>query len=191
MGRAARSRLADARLRRWEQAERLLHDAAAIEKDVERLRELRDVLPRLQVIAEQRNEVHKAEEKSKELIKQRQKYVEELTRRDHALKQARDKRLSTQNLIDSDAARQRDIAGQLRQRSILLEKLKECERHETDLERLREEKKRLPDDPAGAVARARETFEKLTALTQTVPLLTRLASRREELHQAKERGQNG
>ncbi len=185
---ALQSRLADAR-RRWEQAERLLHEGAAIEKDVERLRELRDVLPRLQVIAEQRNEVHKAEEKSKDLTKQRQKYVEELTRRDHALRQARDKRLSTQNLIDSDTARQREIAGQLRQRSIILEKLKESERHENDLQRLREEKKRLPDDPAGAVTRARETFEKLTALTQIVPLLNRLASRRDELRQAKERGQ--
>jgi DNA repair protein SbcC/Rad50 len=183
------ARLADAR-RRWEQAERLLQDGAAIEKDVERLRELRDVLPRLQVIAEQRNEVHKAEEKSKELTKQRQKHADELTRRDHALKQARDKRLSTQNFIDSDASRQRDIAGQLRQRSIQLEKLTECERHENDLQRLREEKKRLPDDPAGAVARARETFEGLTVLTQTVPLLTRLASRREEMRQAKERGQS-
>jgi exonuclease SbcC len=182
------SRLADAR-RRWEQAERLLHDGASIEKDVERLRELRDVLPRLQVIAEQRNEVHKAEEKSKELIKQRQKHADELTRRDHALKQARDKRLSTQNLIDADATRQRDVAGQLRLRSIQLEKLTECERHENDLQRLREEKRRLPDDPAGAVARARETFEGLTALAQTVPLLARLLSRRDEMRQARERGQ--
>ena len=61
-------RLADAR-GRWQQAERLLGDAAAIEKDVDRLRELRDVLPRLQVIAEQRNEVHKADEKTKDLTK--------------------------------------------------------------------------------------------------------------------------
>jgi exonuclease SbcC len=182
------SRLGDAR-RRWEQAERLLHDGASIEKDVERLRELRDVLPRLQVIAEQRNEVHKAEEKSKELTKQRQKHADELTRRDHALKQARDKRLSTQSLIESDAVRQRDVAGQLLQRSIQLEKLTECERHENDLQRLREEKKRLPDDPAGAVARARETFEGLTALAQTVPLLARLALRRDEMRQARERGQ--
>ncbi len=157
------ARLADAR-RRWEEAERLMHDAAAIEKDVERLRDLRDVLPRLQVIAEQRNEVHKADEKSKELTRQKQRHADDLVRRDHALKQVRDKRLTTQNLIDSDAARQRDAAGQLRQRSVQLEKLKECERHETDLQRLREEKKRLPDDPAGAVNRARERFDNLTAL---------------------------
>ena len=129
-------RLADAR-RRWEQAEWLLGDAADIEKDVERLRELRDVLPRLQVIAEQRNEVHKADEKTKLLTKERQKHAEELTRRDHALKQSRDKRLSTQSLIDADAARQRTVSAELRQRSIQLEKLKEYERHENDLERLR------------------------------------------------------
>ncbi len=151
--------------------------------------ELREVLPRMQVIAEQRNEAHKAEEKVKEWTKQRQKHAEELERRAHALDLARDKKVSTQRLIDADAARQRDVSAQLRQRSVQLEKLKEFERHEGDLDRLREEKKRLPDDPAAAVARAREAFEALTALAQTVPLLARLASRRDELRQAQERGQ--
>ncbi len=106
-------RFADAH-NRWEQAERLLGDAAAIEKDVDRLRDLRDVLPRLQVIAEQRNEVHKADEKTKQLTKERQKHADELTKRDHALKQSRDKRVSTQNLIDADAARQRNVSAELR-----------------------------------------------------------------------------
>ena len=181
-------RLADAR-KSWEQAERLLADAAAIENDVERLRDLREVLPRLQVIAEQRNEAHKADEKTKVLAKERQKQTEELTRRDHALKQSRDKRLSTQGLIDADAARQRTASAELRQRSVQLEKLKEFERHETDLERLREDKKRLPNDPAAEAARARETYEALTALAGAVPLLARLAARRDELRQALERGQ--
>ena len=129
---------------------------------MDRLRELRDVLPRLQVIAEQRNEVHKADEKTKQLTKERQKHADELTKRDHALKQSRDKRVSTQNLIDADAARQRSVSAELRQRSVQLEKLKEYERHDGDLERLRAEKKRLPDDPAAAVARAREAVEGLT-----------------------------
>ncbi len=155
---------------------------------MERLHELRDVLPRMQVIAEQRNEVHKTEEKAKEWTKQRQKHADELTRRDHALKLARDKKTSTQGLIDADAARQREASALLRQRSIQLEKLKEFERHEGDLERVREEKKRLPDDPAAAVARARESFEALTALAQIVPQLARLAARRDDLGQARERG---
>ena len=139
-------RFADSR-NRWEQAERLLGDAAAIEKDVDRLRELLDVLPRLQVIAEQRNEVHKADEKAKQLTKERQKHADELAKRDHALKQSRDKRVSTQNLIDADAIRQRNVSAELRQRSVQLEKLKEYERHEDDLAQLREGKNRLPEDP--------------------------------------------
>ncbi len=181
------ARLAEAR-RRSAEAERLLEAAADIERDVRRLVELRDVLPRMQVIAEQRNEVHKAEEKVKEWTALRRKYEEDLTRRDHALKLARDRKSSTQGLLDGDAAKQRETSALLRQRSVQLEKLKEHERHEADLERLRGEKKRLPDDPAAAVARARESFEALTALAQTVPLLSRLASRRDELRQALERG---
>ncbi|HVS38851.1 MAG TPA: SMC family ATPase, partial [Gemmataceae bacterium] len=180
-------RLDEAR-RRWREAERLLETAADIERDVARLTELREVLPRMQIIAEQRNEVHKAEEKIKELTKLGQKLADELTRRDHALKLARDRKTSTQGLLDADVARQRDASALLRQRGGQLEKLKEFERHEADLERLRGEKKRLPEDPASAVACARESFERLTALAQTVPLLNRLASRRDDSRQALERG---
>ena len=52
------------------------------------------------------------------------------------------------------------------------------------------EKKRLPDDPAAAVARARESVEGLTVLARRRPL-ARLASRRDELRQAMERGRAG
>ena len=146
-------RLTDARSR-WREAERLLETAADIKKDVERLNELRDVLPRMQLIAEQRNEAHKTEEKVKELTKLRQKHAEELTRREHALKLAREKKLSTQGLMDADATRQREASTLLRRLSIQVEKLKEQERHEADLERLRAEKLRLPEDAAPAAARA-------------------------------------
>jgi DNA repair exonuclease SbcCD ATPase subunit len=182
------ARLADAE-RRWREAERLLENAADIERDVARLAELRDVLPRMQNIAEQRNEAHKAEEKVKEWTKQRQKHAEELTRRGHALQLACDQKVSVQGLIDTDADHQRDTAGQLRQRSIQLAKLTEFERHESDLARLREEKKRLPADAAEAVVRARESFEALTELARIAPLFDRLASRRDDLRKAVERGQ--
>ena len=164
--------------------------AADIEKDVERLRELRDALPRMQVIAEQRNEAHKAEEKVKELDK-----AEAKTRRGADAARPRPEAGPRQEGLDAGPHRRgrrpaaRRVRRMLRQRSIQLEKLKEYERHEGDLERLRDEKKRLPEDPAAAVARARESFEALTALAQNVPLLTRLASRRDELRQARDRGQ--
>jgi exonuclease SbcC len=180
-------RLADSR-RRWEQAEWMLGDAAAIERDAERLRELRDVLPRMQTIVEQRNEVHKTDEKLKEFTKQRTAHAEDLTRRDHALQQARDKKATTQGLISADEGRLRNVTSQLRQCSVQLEKLKEYERRMTEMDRLREEKKQLPDDPTAEVSKAREAFEALTAQAQTVPLLSRLAARRDELRQARERG---
>jgi DNA repair exonuclease SbcCD ATPase subunit len=179
-------RLAQARRRR-DQAEGLLADAAGIEKAVERLRELREALPHLEVIANQRREIHQSEEKGKELEKQKQKQREQLAQRDNALQQTRDKRQATQALIEADETRRRSVTADFRRSSELLVKLKEHERHEADLARVREDLKRLPDDPAAAVARAREACDALSALTQTLPLLTRFAAARDDLRRAQER----
>ncbi len=174
---------------RWRQAERLLGDAAAIEKAVERLRELREVLPRLQTVVEQRGAIHAAEQKLQEAETLRQKQLEHLAQRDAALKQARDKRTTLQSTIATAETRHRDLAARLRQSTAKLEMLKEYERQESNLGRLREELARLPDDPSSAVAAAREACDALAALAQVVPLLTRFREWREELRQALEREQ--
>ena len=80
------------------------------------------------------------------------------------------------------------MSAELRHRSIQLEKLKEYERHDGDLERLRRRKSVCRTTPRRRSARARESHEGLTVLAQTVPPLARLASRRDELRQAMERG---
>jgi exonuclease SbcC len=178
-------RLEEAR-ERLRNAESLLGDAAAIEKAVERLREVREVMPRLQVIVEQRGATHAAEQKIQEAEVLRQRQVEALAQRDAALKQARDKRTTLQSVITAEETKHRDIAARLRQTTAKLEKLKEYERHESDLVRIREDLARLPADPAAAVATAREACDTLSALAQTLPLLSRFRERREELRQALE-----
>src|SRR5262249_6512086 len=100
---------------RFEQARNLLGEAAAIEKAADRLRELREWLPHVQIIVEQRGTVHTAEGRVKELNQLRQKKKDELDERDNALKQARDKRTTFQNLIVKDEARHRDVSACLRQ----------------------------------------------------------------------------
>jgi exonuclease SbcC len=176
-------RLGSAR-ERWIQAQKLLVDADTIERDVQRLRELREVSPRLSEIALLRGQAHRADVEARELGKKRQQAADVLAERDSALKQSRDKRLSLQKLIAADEDRQKEVAGELRKVTAQLEKLKEYERQASDLSRVQEDLKLLPGEPMQAVARARETCETLAALAQTVPVLARFQTRREELRQA-------
>jgi exonuclease SbcC len=172
---------------RFEQARNLLGEAAAIEKAADRLRELRDVLPHVQIIVEQRGTIHTAEGRVKELNQLRQKKKDELEERDNALKQARDKRTTFQNLIVKDEARHRDVSACLRQSTARMEKLKEYESHEADLQRVAQELARLPADPAAAVTKARAAFEAVEAVDRAVPLLARFQSRRDDLKAAQGR----
>ena len=79
--------------------------------------------------------------------------AEELTLgRDHALKQARDKKSTAQKLIEADENRKDGQTSQLRQRTAQLKTLEEQPSGtKPTCERLRDgERKRLPDDPAAA-----------------------------------------
>jgi exonuclease SbcC len=182
------ARLASAH-QRWEQAQRLLSDAADIERQVERLRELREVLPRLHDIVRFRGETHTAEIKTKSLNQEKQKVGEQLAQRDSALKQAREKRTALQGLLAGEEVRQRDAAAQLPVIAVQMEKLKEHERHEAERKALEADLSALPADPSKDVLRFREKCESLTVLSGIIPYLARFHSCREELRQARHREQ--
>jgi DNA repair protein SbcC/Rad50 len=176
-------RLATVR-QRWERARILLEDAAGIERDAERFRELRDVLPRLFDIVRLRGDIHKAEVETKNLTALKQKAIDHLNERESALKQERDKRTSLQNLIGGAETRQRELNEQLIAVTAQMEKLKEYERHATELTSIQGELAPLPRDPMSEVVRARETCEALAVLVQLTPRLTHFQTCREKLRQA-------
>jgi DNA repair protein SbcC/Rad50 len=176
-------RLAGAR-QRLEQARRLLGDAADIEKAVARLRELREVLPHLHQIANLRNQVHDSEAKSKALAREREKVAGQFAKADNALGQAREKRKSHLTLIAADEERQREVVTRFRESTDRMAKLKEYERQEADLGRVRAAVAELPADPTGQAAQAREAAERLSGLAGVLPVLARFCDRREGLRQA-------
>ncbi len=176
-------RLAGAR-QRLEQAKRLLAEAADIEAKAARLRELREVLPHLQRIAKLRTEIHESEQKKQELVKGRDKLAQQLAQRDHALDQAREKRKSHLELIARDEERQRGVVARFRESTERMAKLREYERQEADLGRVRADLAPLPADPAAAVSQAREAAERLASLAQVLPVLLRFRDRRTGLRQA-------
>jgi exonuclease SbcC len=182
------SRLAAARQRR-EQAQRLLAEAGDIEKNMERLRELREVLRPLREIIKQRGVIRDAELTGKSLLQEKDKATEQLARNQSALKQERDKRTQLQKLIETEEKNQRELTPQLLAATAQMEKLKEHERHSAELERILGQLAPLPADAAAEVNQARAVCERLANLMQLLPQLTRFHEDRESLRQAAQRQQ--
>lgn len=169
---------------RWQKAKSVLAEAATIEQAVLRLRELREVLPRLQELVHQRGLAHQAEEQIRYYKREREKLADLLTQKEAALRQTRDRRTLLQAQLTRDENQHREVVTKLRGLSQQLVTLRECERQETERARLQEEISRLPNDPFARVAQARELCERLDALDRLLPILLRFVRRRTELAQS-------
>jgi DNA repair exonuclease SbcCD ATPase subunit len=174
---------------RWDQAQKLVEESGKIEKDVQRLEELRAVLPRLEILLGQRGEIQKSELRTAELQQQWRTSEERLLGVDNSLGQVRQKITSLQHLIEEESQRQRQIQADLREAGARMEKLKAYEQQVRDLESIRRTLARMPADPAAALQQARKKFHELSELAQAVPMLTVLHERREALRQAQQREQ--
>jgi DNA repair protein SbcC/Rad50 len=172
---------------RVQRSRQVLSNAAVIETNLRRLEELREVLPRMQTIVTQAGVIHGAETQIKTLGVQRDTFIKQHKTLESQLKQTRDKRIQAQHVIETEEKRQQDVVARYRESTARMEKLKEFERHQGELQRLLAEVGRLPVDPLGKVLAARAELDELTAVGQTVPLLQRFQARRDELRQALER----
>jgi exonuclease SbcC len=182
------SKLAAAR-QRWQHAGQLLEDAAAIERDVNRLVELREVLPRLREIVKQRGTIRDADLESKGLLQKKEKATEHFLHLENALSQEQDKKAILRKQIEEDEKRQRDLAPQLIDATAQMAKLTEHDNHASELESIRKEIARLPADPSEEVNRVRAVCDGLATLIQLIPQLSRFQEHREGLRQAREREQ--
>ncbi len=166
---------------RWQRAQDVLSDAAGIEQAVARLRELREVLPKLHEVTVYRGQANQADETLVKLASLKQRQSDLLAEKENALRQARDKRQTIDTQITRDDTKHREVAERLRHSAIALNTLKECERQEQDLEQIRKDLKELPAEPAALLVQAREAFERLDALARLVPHIVRFRTKREEL----------
>jgi exonuclease SbcC len=185
--RELQSKLAAAR-QRWQDAEQLLEKAADIERDLARLRELREVLPRLFEIANCRVEIRNAQTRIEGLNKDRRKAEEMLTERTAALEQTRNKRVSIRNLLESEEAKLQKVREQLDVAKLHMDRLQQHELQESELARVREALTRLPAHPEQQVIQAREKCTQLAEIHRVTPLLERLARLRDDLRKAVRRG---
>ncbi|HTU90193.1 MAG TPA: SMC family ATPase [Gemmataceae bacterium] len=171
---------------RWQHAGQLLEKAADIERGIERLRELREVLPRLTEIANCRMEIHNTQTRIEGLNKEHRKAEESLAERAIALEQARSKRESMRKMLDSETAKHQTAREQLLEAKLHLDRLVQHELREAELAEVRDALTRLPADPERDVTQAREKRDRLMEIQRLEPLLKRFGHQREELRKAME-----
>ncbi|HLW68934.1 MAG TPA: SMC family ATPase [Gemmataceae bacterium] len=176
-------RLAAAHARRQE-AGALLQEAETIQRQLRRLQELREVLPHVQVICQQRREVEQSESRTQELLQQVHDWSEKAEKNDHLLAQVRLQRENLQKRLASDEKQAQDLARQLPELSAALERVKLAEQRREELQRLEGELARLPADVAERVLNAQKIVDELVGLQHALSPLSRLFQQREELRRS-------
>src|SRR5579864_9302518 len=176
-------RLAAAHARRQE-AGALLQEAETIQRQLRRLQELREVLPHVQVICQQRREVEQSESRTQELLQQVHDWSEKAEKNDHLLAQVRLQRENLQKRLASDEKQAQDLPRQLPELSAALERVKLAEQRREELQRLEGELARLPADVAERVLNAQKIVDELVGLQHALSPLSRLFQQREELRRS-------
>ncbi len=172
---------------RFQHARDVLTESVAIERAVDRLRELRDVMPRLNDIYIRKTEIHSADKSLESQRRDREKQTELLTQKEADLRKSVAQRLDLHSLIARDENSFRDISARLRATSTQLDKLTECERQEADLERLRGSLSAYKTDPNALVESRRQILDRLEGVHRVMPILTRFRQQRTDLGQAFEK----
>ncbi|MFO0850297.1 MAG: SMC family ATPase [Gemmataceae bacterium] len=166
---------------RLTQAEGLLGEAVRIEKQVNRLRELRDVLPAVNTVVTMRGQLQESDRKTQRLQKEKDEAKARQERAEHAQKQAQQKRTSLQKKLTADEARLADLNARLRELAGVLKTVEQAERQEAELKRLDADLARLPAKPEEAVEQVHREVDHLTELNRVLPLLEQFQTDRHEL----------
>jgi exonuclease SbcC len=178
-------KLAAAQLRR-QQAGALVQEAAVIDKELARLRELRDVLPHVETVVLNRTALARSQEETKILTGMLRETQDKLSQREFDVQEARRKRENHQAKIAEYEAKQQEIGKKLPPLSALLERVKQLDQRREDAERLERDSAALPADLPKRVADGQTIVDELTGLHHTLAPLSRFAQLRGELTSARD-----
>jgi DNA repair exonuclease SbcCD ATPase subunit len=165
-------------------AEGLLGNAVAIEKEYARLRELRDVLPAVGTIVTERGRISESERSTLKLFREREETADRRRQVENALDQSQKKVKALKKTLTEDEAKLEVLNRRLRELGVVLEKVKQVEESQAEVERLEQELAPLPTDAEGTVKNLQQECERLALLEQHVALLESLHRDRSELTKA-------
>jgi DNA repair exonuclease SbcCD ATPase subunit len=171
---------------RWRLAQSTLGEAAAIQKDLDRLRELNDVLPIMTGALDKKTQVRNAIARIEKWTVDERSLSEKLSTCDHAIELAKQKQNTLVKRRDEDEAKHRDVQQQLRQLAQIVSKVQLCEQQRETLKRQQAELETLPGDLETRLGKLKDEIERLAELERSLPLLARLVQQRKELRQVRE-----
>ena len=173
---AARQKLAD--------AESLLGEAVRIEKDFNRLTELKAVLPTVQTVVTVRNELKASDERRKAYDLRREQETERRSKAEgQRSKLQRQRELDVKRLRE-DEELNAETGKRLRELEGQLQTVRMVDEETAKIDRLKAEGKALPADPEAELTAAREEEVRLIDLDRVLPILERVNTERHELAQA-------
>jgi exonuclease SbcC len=172
---------------RYQQAKQTLAEEARIEKAVERLRELRQVVPLLQEISINRHQLAQVSSDILTLNSQAEQKRVALLERQAAYHRTEQNRRTLLANQDNQVRRQTEVGERLRVLAVQVRALEAVELEERELAQLQQQLARLPADAPQRAAAARETLAALEALDRLLPQLERFASLRTELRDCRQR----
>jgi len=170
---------------RLQRAESIIGEADRIEKQYQRLIELREVLPQVGVILGQRSAIAESERKVLRLQAEVTTLSDRITDKEREQLLGKKKRETLDKQLTLSETRQREVDSHLRDLTVVMDKLGEVSQHEAQLQRYVDELSRLPNDPQLLVTAKSELLDERMDLLTIVPTLERLVQERQSYVEAR------
>ncbi|HEX3152780.1 MAG TPA: SMC family ATPase [Gemmataceae bacterium] len=174
--------------KRWESAQELIKESAAIETAFARLRDLRDVIPHILIIQEKQQAAAESTRATGQLQKLRTQHEEERTAVEAALDVAKRKREEHRKSLMQEEQKLEDVGLRMRELSGQLSQLQLFEEQTAKLVEIENALAQLPSDPVAIVRQAQDAYDRCVELDKVAPLFDRFAAARIELREATQRG---
>src|SRR5262245_13307679 len=139
-------------------AGKLVQEAATIERDLARLKELRDVLPHVETIFQRRADLSESESRTKDLADVIRDFEAQLNDAEHNRDTARHKAETQRKQIAADDSKLQEIMKKLPELSIQVERLARVDEQRQAVAKLETELNKSPDNLSQRVADAQHAI---------------------------------
>ncbi len=163
----------------------ILGEAAAIQTAHQRLTELKQVLPAVEIVVTTRAKSAEATKKLGKLTLEKDETIVRRAKAEETLEQRRRQRTLDKKMLDDAEVAYADLNKRIRALTGNLQTVRLVEDEETKLKRFAEELTQLPKNPDADLKAARAEVERLTTLDRVLPILERLQTERYDLAQSK------
>jgi DNA repair exonuclease SbcCD ATPase subunit len=171
---------------RRSKAAKLIQEADSIEKDANRVRELRAALPHVDTVYQRRMDMGRSEESTKIFAQDLRDLVGRQSEIENQIEQIRARKSNLQSRIAQDEKRHQESSKKLPELFGLIERIKQIEQRRDEVSNLERELRALPPDAAQKLNSSQAKVEQLGALKNALSPLSRFADAKDELRRSRD-----